>query len=280
MIAKNLIVIPGVFALALMGACSNAGLIEEVERSKPAGDEFAQALHGEYVALARSEEAEGDQRDAMHFINKAKVVATGKAVAADDFTARDVAGTGDEAALKAARSQLDDALKGGAAKRNPKAAAKAQGMFDCWMQEAEEDVQPSDIAKCRDGFKVAMAAIGPAKPAKKKKKAKVASGSPFTVYFKFNSADLTDSSHSALYDIMQKVGSHKPKTVSIVAHSDLSGASDYNKALSGLRAAALQKLLKGAGAKTITTAAMGDAEPIVNTKKPNQTNRRAVIIFK
>ena len=130
-----------------------------------------------------------------------------------------------------ARSQLDDALKGGAAKRSPKAAAKAQGMFDCWMQEAEEDIQPSDIAKCRDGFKVAMAAIGPAKKTKKKKK-QAASGSPFTVYFKFDSADLTDASHSALFDIMQKVRSHKPKTVSIVAHTDLSGAAKYSPTFS------------------------------------------------
>lgn len=271
-------VVSGVFVLALLGACSNAGLIDEVERAAPAGSDFSKALHSEYVALAKSEEAEGDLSDARHFILKAKTAAAGKAVVADDFKARDVRGTGEEKALKAARAQLDGALKGGAAKRKPKAAAKAQGMFDCWMQESEENIQPADIARCREGFKMALADLGPAK--KKKKKKKAASGSPFTVYFKFNSTDLTEDSQGALYDIMQKVRSHKPKTVQVIAHTDLSGSGKYNKALSEMRAKAVEKLLKGAGAKKINVSAMGDGNPIVDTKKPNQTNRRAVIIFK
>jgi OOP family OmpA-OmpF porin len=270
--------ITGACLLLILGACSNADLIREVERSKVGGDAYSKALHSEYVALAKSEEAEGDQEDALHFINKAKVAAAGQTVTADDFTKRDLRGVSEEKALKEAHSQLNSALKGGAAKRNPKAAAKALGMFDCWMQEAEEDIQPSDIARCRDGFKVAMAALGPEK--KKKKKRKVASGSPFTVYFKFDSTELTDASNGSMFDIMQKIRSHKPKTVSVVAHTDLAGAAKYNKAWSDLRAAALEKLLKGAGAKNINLMSMGDSDPIVDTKKPNQTNRRAVIIFK
>jgi len=266
--------------LALFSACSNADLIREVERSKTDGDAFSKALHSEYIALAKSEEAEGDQRDALHFVNKAKTAAAGKAVAADNFKNRDIGGASDEAALKAAHTQLTNALDGGAAKRNPKAAARAQSMFDCWMQEAEEDIQPKDIARCRKGFEVAMASLGSAKQAKKKSKRKVASGSPFTVYFKFDSTDLTDASNGAMFDIMQKIRSHKPKTVSVVAHSDLAGDSKYNKALSEMRAFAVQKLLNGAGAKQVNVVAKGDSEPIVDTKKPSQTNRRAVIIFK
>lgn len=278
--SKVLTSISGACAAAFLVACSNADMIRKVEREKASGDAFSTALHGEYVALAKSEEAEGDQRDAVHFINKAKVAAAGNAVAVDDFRSRDVRGTSDEAALKTAHAQLIDALKGGAAKRNPTAAAKAQGMFDCWMQEAEEDIQPADIARCRTGFKVAMAALGPAKRAKKMSKQKTASGSPFTVYFKFDSTDLTDASNGAMFDIMQKIRSHKPKAVRVVAHSDLAGDSKYNKALSEMRAFALQKLLNGAGAKKVNVVAKGDSEPIVDTNKPSQTNRRAVIIFK
>ena len=126
---------------------------------------------------------------------------------------------------------------------------------------------------------MALAAIGPAKKMKKKKK-KVASGSPFTVYFKFDSDNLTEASEGAVFDIMQKVRSHKPKTVHIVSHADLVGTAKYNKALSEMRAITLQKLIKDAGAKKVSVSAMGDTNPIVDTKKPNQTNRRAVIIFK
>ncbi len=38
-------------------------------------------------------------------------------------------------------------------------AANAQVMFDCWMQEQEENFQPPDIARCRDGFSAAIAAV-------------------------------------------------------------------------------------------------------------------------
>ena len=75
-------------------------------------------------------------------------------------------------------------------------------------------------------------------------------------------------------------GNNKPKTVHIISHADLAGAAKYNKALSEMRGIALQKLIKDAGAKKVSVSAMGDTNPIVNTKKPNQTNRRAVIVFK
>ena len=276
MIPRFSSVVPSVLAAALLTACSNTDLIREVERSKPSGDAFAQALYGEYVGLAKSEEAQGDLRDAKLYVMKAKDAAGGKVVAAETSKTRDLKGSSQEKALMAAEAQFADAIKGGAAKRNPKGAAKAQAMLECWMEQGEEDFQPAHIAKCREGFKVAMASL--AAPAKKKV-SKGPSGSPFTVYFKFNSNELTETSQGAIFDIMQKLGTHKPKTVRIVAHADKSGAAKYNKALSEMRAAALEKMLKDAGAKKINTSAMGDTEPLVDTDKPNQTNRRAVIVF-
>ncbi len=117
-------------------------------------------------------------------------------------------------------------------------------------------------------------------PKKKKKKKKPASGSPFTVYFKQNSAELTEKSQGAMFDIMQKVRSHKPKSVHIVAHTDLTGSAEANKKMSEKRAANLAKKMKSAGAKTVTTEAAGDTQPIVDVKGPSAANRRGIIIFK
>jgi outer membrane protein OmpA-like peptidoglycan-associated protein len=120
-----------------------------------------------------------------------------------------------------------------------------------------------------------------AKPKKKKKKKKrPASGTPFTVYFKLNSVDLTEKSQGDLFDIMQKVRVYKPKTVEVIAHTDLSGSPAGNLKISKERADALAKQLKSAGAKKVVAMGVGSAEPIVDTKKPNQANRRAIIIFK
>ena len=48
--------------------------------------------------------------------------------------------------------------KGGALKAGKHAAA-AQTSFDCWMQEAEENFQPKDIAACRNNFYGAMSLL-------------------------------------------------------------------------------------------------------------------------
>ena len=61
--------------------------------------------------------------------------------------------------LTDARARLISALNRGAATKAPMEAANAQVMFDCWMQEQEENFQPPDIARCRDGFYAAIAAV-------------------------------------------------------------------------------------------------------------------------
>ena len=122
------------------------------------------------------------------------------------------------------------------------------------------------------------AAAKPA-PKKAKKKKLPPAGDPFTVYFRFDSTDLTEPSHGEIFDILQKVGVYKPKAVSVVAHADKSGTDEYNMKLSQERADALAKMLSGAGAKKVDATGMGEREPIVDTEKPNQANRRAVINF-
>lgn len=123
------------------------------------------------------------------------------------------------------------------------------------------------------------ASTGESTPVKKKKKKK-ASGSPFTVYFKYNTVDMTEESHSAVFDILQKVRKHKPKRVVIVAHADRPGTDEYNMKLSQDRADALAKMFKGAGAKKIEATGVGESETIVDTDDRSQTNRRGIITFK
>ena len=263
----------GAAGMLALGACSNAELIKQVELTKPTGTNFSKSLHNNYVKLAKTEENEGDLGDAKHFILKAKAAAAGQSVEPDELPPRDVSGT-DAKEIMAARPMLIKALAGTKAKAMPDVAAEAQTSFDCWVQEAEEGIQQKDIDACRSAFDVAMTKLrGPAK------KQKVASGSPYTVYFKFDKAALTDKSEGELFDIMQDVRVQKPKKVHIIAYTDLSGKDPHNNKLAELRAAELAKKLKGAGAKVVTTAAPGPKDPVVDTQKPNQTNRRGIIIF-
>ena len=118
-----------------------------------------------------------------------------------------------------------------------------------------------------------------AKPAAAKPKLPP-SGSPFTVYFKNNSVDLTEKSHGDLFDILQKVGTYKVKEVSISVYSDMTGSAAYNKKLAEKRGKKLEEEFKEAGAKKVDVNAVGAADPVVERKGKVDANRRAVISFK
>lgn len=270
------IVLTSAACALILGACASADQVKDAANAKATGSAFNQSLHKEYVDLAKAELAEGDRGDASHFALKAKEAAAGKSVAPDDFKIRSIGGPAGKT-LKGERTRLISALGGAEAKRKPAVAAKAQGMFDCWMQEQEEGWQSKDIKACRTGYEKAMALLT---PKKKKKKKKASSKSPYTVYFKFDSTDLTQKSEGALYDLMQDVRKFKPKSVHVIAYTDLSGNADYNAKLAEKRAMEIQKKLKDAGAKSVTVEAKGAVDPIVDTGKPNQPNRRAIVVFK
>jgi outer membrane protein OmpA-like peptidoglycan-associated protein len=116
-----------------------------------------------------------------------------------------------------------------------------------------------------------------AKPAEKKKLPP--SGSPFTVYFKNNSVDLTEKSHSDFYDILTKVGTYKVQEVNVRVYSDLTGSQAYNKKLAEKRGEWLKDAIKDAGAKKINIEPVGAADPLIDKKGKVDANRRAVIVF-
>lgn len=125
-----------------------------------------------------------------------------------------------------------------------------------------------------------MAAKPAAKPAAAKKKKLPPSGSPFTLYFKNNSVDLTEASHGELFDVLQKVGVYKPKEISVSVYSDLTGSASYNKKLAEKRGEMLAQELKDAGAKNVSVNAVGASDPVVDRKGKVDANRRAVVSFK
>lgn len=116
------------------------------------------------------------------------------------------------------------------------------------------------------------------KPAKKKKLPP--SGSPFTVYFKNNSVDLTEKSHGDLFDVMQKIRVYKPKAIKISVYSDLTGSAAYNKDLAEKRGKMLADELKSAGGKGVSVDAVGAADPLIDRPGKVDANRRAIIVFK
>jgi OOP family OmpA-OmpF porin len=192
--------------------------------------------------------------------------------------------------LGAARARLMRVLEGRGAKVFPQPAARAQAMFDCWMQEQEEIFQPADIARCRADFEKAMAAFKPAPMAKAmpapKKMAKAKPmklPGPFTVYFGHDSAKISDAALSAVRGALMAVNRHKPKSVQVQGYTDRSGDDDYNLALSLQRIETVGKLMQlSVSANRIFQTAYGEDQPAMKTADgvKESMNRRVTISLK
>ncbi len=146
------LILPLAGALVLAGC---AGMeLQKAQEMSPQGSAFNTSLYGGYVDLAASEYAEGDYWDSDAFATRAISAGSGQMVGPEQIDRRalpaDKIGE-----LKDARRRLTMALSDGAAERKPAEAAHAQVMFDCWMQEQEENFQPEDIARCRGALMAA-----------------------------------------------------------------------------------------------------------------------------
>ncbi len=267
-------------AAGLLSACASPDTwdVDKAAGLPVQGGAFNQALHAEYVALARAEREEFDWDDTAYFVAKARAAAGGETVLPTDLAERGLAEP-----YAADAPALRDALmarlpEGRSAK--PSAAAKAQGGFDCWMQEAEEGHQPDHIAACRDGYEAAMAELA-AKPAPKP----VATvPGPFTVFFPNASFKLDAVGEATLKAAAAAYRANKPVTVVIAGYTDTVGADNANILLSQKRAESVANALaaQGVDAAAMALEAYGEEQPLVPTGDDvaEPRNRRVEISYK
>jgi len=173
------------------------------------------------------------------------------------------------------------ALDAGAGETNPARAAEAQVMFDCWMQEQEENWQPEDIARCRDSFYAALEGVEPPAPVAISKAKPQAVR--FVVYFETDKSYLDGDAHKVIAEAKAAAGKLGRPVVKISGNADTVGAADYNQKLSELRAQAVAKVLEvgATPVKALLTEAHGEAQPAVLTADgiDEPRNRRVEIIL-
>jgi OOP family OmpA-OmpF porin len=285
---RTLILGGAAFALS---ACTGLLDYDKVAKMSSKGSVFQGYLQKEYVQLAESEYLETDLGDTEFFTSRARMAAMGQPFGPQNINDRKLP-KGKVGALGAARARLMRVLEGRGAKVFPQPAARAQAMFDCWMQEQEENFQPADIARCRADFEKAMAAFKPkpmakAKPAPKpmpmaKAKPMKLPG-PFTVYFGHDSAKISGAAVSVIRDALMAIGRHKPKNVQVKGYTDRSGDGDYNLVLSLKRLDAVGEMMQlSLPSSRILQAAYGEDRPAMKTKDgvKEAKNRRVTISLK
>jgi outer membrane protein OmpA-like peptidoglycan-associated protein len=89
----------------------------------------------------------------------------------------------------------------------------------------------------------------------------------FTLYFKFESEELTDESRRLVQDVLQEVKTRTEPDVIAVGHTDTTGTARSTAQLGLRRANAVRTILVSAGltASAVAVASPGEAELLVRT---------------
>ena len=264
-------------AIFLAGCAGSTLDYSDLRKLDVQGQGFNSALSREYKTFALYENDEmGDWNDASHFKKKAFLVALGRNTEPEVLEERTLPWD-NRPELASARRRLVKALDSGGRAITPKKAARAQASFDCWVEQQEEDFQPDDIAKCRKAFYKAVWHV--------EEGLAVAAASPdaFTIFFKFDSADLVPDQAGTLNAIATASKLGKEVRLLVSGHSDRAGPKGYNLVLSQLRALSIENALlrHGVSQDLIAVTARGEEQPRIatpdGTREPR--NRRVEIIL-
>ncbi len=280
----------GAVATALALSLGMSGAFAAAHSPKPAMSEhknFTSALAARYASMAAEEKLELDAADEAHFANKAAQASQGLVVMPDAPNSRPIGDAGQRAFAGSAHGQLMAALGGEAPVKHPLVLADAQTNYDCYLQEAQEGYQLLHIQQCRQGFETAMATINrpeqvSAPKPEVKAEAAVIENISFTVYFGFDSAELTQEAQPVLQQAVAEFRRRADARMDVVGHTDRAGSLEYNRALSKRRADAVRDALAASGvtAGRIDEAALGelvaDVETADGVREP--LNRRVEIV--
>ena len=103
----------------------------------------------------------------------------------------------------------------------------------------------------------------------------------FTLFFRFESDELTDQSKALIPKILAAVKQHAVQDVVVIGHTDTMGTQPANYALGLKRALMVRNILVDAGLEgsTIDATSVGELDPIIKTpdETPEPRNRRVDI---
>lgn len=250
----------GVVALAAVGITACAALQEPYQQAtamSPSGGNFDQAMYRDYIALSDVEYQQGDYRDGEAYAARAMIEGRGETLLPEEISARPYLDPGYKPELAAARERLISVLNRSARQKVPDLTATAQAMFDCWMEQAEENMQPDQIAACREGFMNAIAQI----------EAALGQPSAYLVFFDFDKSYLTPEAGQIVQAVANEAQQRGFSRIVATGHTDTVGSNAYNQALSMRRAESVKDALVSMGipASKVVTRGEGETMPLIPT---------------
>ncbi|MDQ3563331.1 MAG: OmpA family protein [Pseudomonadota bacterium] len=271
-------------AVTLTGCASRP--MNQLASMQPSGAAFDNALAQDYAALSKAEKFQGDHRDADTYAQRATAAAGGQSPGPDQVELRQPFLKGKYVSeLSDARQRLVSALDKTGRTKAPEDAARAQTSYDCWVEQASEDLQPADVNACKQAFMDAIAKVEAALAAEEPAPVPEAAVPPesYLVFFDLDKADVTPEGMSIVESAAADASAKPFNRIIALGHADTSGSDSYNRDLSQRRADAVKSALTefGVQADAIETEALGETQPLVPTddgvREPQ--NRRVEIVI-
>lgn len=285
-------------SVVLLGGCTVFDSFSEVDalnEAQAVGSPFTQALAGEYRTFSNRELREMlDYPDALHFARKGLAAAAGEVVMPEPVSDWNLTEPYIQE-LNAARGRLLVAYDLGARETAPAEAAYTQHMFDCWIEQQEENWQDDEILNCKNAFMDAMnrlegmlqpppAVMEPVVTMEQEPAEPMApEDAVYLVFFNWDSTDLGSGALNVLDAVAQEVAKNPPSQINVIGHADTSGPQDYNQKLALSRANNVRDALiqRGVDANMLFVDSQGENELLVDTadnvREP--ANRRVNISF-
>jgi len=292
---KPRLVLTGLALVGLTGlalaACGTQ--LQNAEQTVPQGTAFQRALYAGYMALAQTEYDGGDYGDSDAFALRAIQSAEGEDVAPEPVALRDLSDDEIKDVLSRSRIRLVAAFETGAAERTPDKAARAQTLYDCWLEEQEENRQAGEIAACRDALMALLAELErdaarlaeaetrqterlakasgelferPVLPAPVKIDGRTALGT-YIVFFELNQTRLTAETKQILAEVVRAAKGATSMRILATGHTDMVGNPRVNRKLARKRAEAVVQYLidNGVDALRVGIDSRGESEPLIPT---------------
>lgn len=144
-------------SVIFLNGCMTVNTVETRNLDAPA-QPFQRALFQQYTELALREVEEGNINSAEMFDFKARLAAAGNDVPLPVIHGTHVLSE-KSVDLRAGQQTLQKYFEQKAYVRMPIVSARAQAMFDCWLEEQTQGVDEGDIAACKQAFVRAIAIL-------------------------------------------------------------------------------------------------------------------------
>jgi OOP family OmpA-OmpF porin len=267
----------GSYSLTSSSGADEEGVI------KPVGTLFDRFLYEGYRHQGKKEDMQHDYTDSDFYTAKSLAAARGEWVAPQEVADRDIPKFA-IADLLVAKSRLDRALLNGSSVKLPEYAARAQVMFDCWLEQQEENIQQHDIDECKHEFDIAMlqleknymgapmsacGVLQSSSPSEKEEDCTTIEQpqAVYSLYFILDSIEMVADSKAQLLRLQNDLSQNQPMKVYLTGHADRSGSSRYNEGLSLRRVKAVAEQLSELvpNEKVIERVHFGENRPKVET---------------